>query len=157
GDAAAKLSDNSAWTNVKASTSNDKAVAVSAAPGASATSLSIEVQQLAKAQSAASSAFGLQSSLGAGTLSFQVGSGDVGNVEIEAGKDSLAEVAQKINESKAGVTATVLRDASGERLLMRAADTGTTNSFTVTVTGGDPGGLEGLAFGNGAVGGMTET
>jgi flagellar hook-associated protein 2 len=55
------------------------------------------------------------------------------------------------------VSATVLRDASGERLLMRSTATGTSNSFTVAVTGGDPGGLERLAFGNGATGGMTQT
>lgn len=159
GDAAAKLSQASSWNSVKASSSNDKAVTVSASPSSSATSLSIEVQKLAKAQSAASPQppFALNSTLGAGTLSFQVGSGAAVDVVIEAGTDSLADVARQINEAKAGVSATVLRDASGERLLMRATDTGLSNSFTVAVTGGSPGGLERLAFGNGATTGMTQT
>lgn len=158
GDAAAKLSTSSGWNGVKASSSNDKAVTVSASPDASATSLSIEVQKLAKAQSAASPqpAFALQSTLGSGTLSIQVGSGVPVDVVIEAGKDSLADVARQINEAKAGVSATVLRDASGERLLMRASDTGVSNNFTVAVTGGSAGGLERLAFGPGVTTGMTQ-
>jgi flagellar hook-associated protein 2 len=167
GDAAAKLSTSTSWTGVKASSSNATAVNATAAPSASATSLSIEVVALARAQSAASPtpAFALQRALGAGTLSIQVGTGTAVNVVIEAGKDSLAEVARQINEAKAGVSATVLRDASGERLLMRATDTGLVNTFTVAVSGDDPDnpsdlsnltGLERLAFGTGGSG-MTET
>jgi flagellar hook-associated protein 2 len=157
GDAAAKLSTSSGWSGVKASSSNATAVGITAAVGASTTSLSIEVQQLARAQSAASGAITTGSGIGAGTLSIQVGAGAPVDVVIEAGKDSLAEVARQINEAKAGVSATVLRDASGERLLMRATDTGTTNSFTTSVSGGSPGGLERLAFGPSVTGGMTQT
>ena len=156
GDAAAKLSQSSSWSGVKASSSNAAAVSATAAPGASATSLSIEVQHLAKAQSAASGAIATGSGIGAGTLSIQVGTGAAIDVVIEAGKDSLSEVARQINEAKAGVSATVLRDASGERLLMRSNDTGAANSFTVGVSGGDPGELERLAFGAGP-GGLTQT
>jgi flagellar hook-associated protein 2 len=157
GDAAAKLSTNSGWNGVKASSSNTAAVSVSAAPSASTTSLSIEVQQLARAQSAASAPIATGSGIGAGTLSIQVGAGAAVNVVIEAGKDSLTEVARQINEAKGGVSATVLSDASGERLLMRATDTGLAKTFTVDVTGGTPGGLDRLAFGPSATGGMTES
>lgn len=158
GDAAARLSAPSSWTGVKASTSNEKAVAVSASADASATSLSIEVQKLATAQSAATALppFGLQSALGAGTLSIQVGTGAAVDVVVEAGKDSLVDVARKINEAKAGVSATVVRDADGERLLMRATDTGISKSFTVAVSGGSPD-LGRLAFGPAVTGGMTQT
>jgi flagellar hook-associated protein 2 len=157
GDAAAKLSTSSGWSGVKASSSNATAVNATAAAGASATSLSIEVQQLARAQSAASGAIPTGSGIGAGTLSIQVGSGAAVDLVIEAGKDSLAEVARQINDAKAGVSATVLRDASGERLLMRSTDTGTTNGFTVGVSGGNPGELDRLAFGPSVTGGMTQT
>ena len=56
GDAAAKLSTNAGWNAVTASSSNPTAVGVTAAAGAQATSITMEVQQLAKAQSAASGA-----------------------------------------------------------------------------------------------------
>jgi flagellar hook-associated protein 2 len=157
GDAAAKLATSSGWSGVKASSSNATAVNATAAPGASAAGLSMEVQQLARAQSAASSAIPTGSGIGTGTLRIQVGTGAAVSVVIGAGKDSLADVARQINEAKAGVSATVLRDASGERLMMRATDTGTTNGFTVAVTGASPGGLERLAFGPSAPDGMTQT
>lgn len=159
GDAAAKLSTASGWSGVKATSSNSAAVGVTAAAGASATSLSLEVQQLAKAQSAVSPipAYALDSALGAGTLTIQVGTGDPMEVVIADGEDSLADIARQINEAKTGVSATVLRDASGERLLMRSTATGEANTFTVGVTGGNAGGLERLAFGAGVTGGMTET
>jgi flagellar hook-associated protein 2 len=50
-----------------------------------------------------------------------------------------------------------LRDASGERLLMRSSSTGEANTFTVGVSGGNAGGLERLAFGPGITGGMRQT
>jgi len=157
GDAAAKLSTSSGWSGVMASSSNATAVGATAAAGASATSLSIEVQQLARAQSAASGAIPTGSGVGGGTLSIQVGSGAPVDLVIEAGSDTLTDVARQINEAKAGVSATVLRDASGERLLMRSTETGTTNSFTVGVSGASPGGLDRLAFGPSVAGGATQT
>ena len=158
-DAAAKLASTTGWNQVNAASSNPSAVGVTAAAGSATTSLSLEVQQLAKAQSAVSPnpPFGLTSSLGAGTLTIQVGTGAPVEVVIEAGEDSLAAVARQINEANAGVSATVLRDASGERLLMRSSASGEANTFTVGVAGGNAGGLERLAFGPGVTGGMSET
>jgi len=159
GDAAGKLATASGWSGVKATSSNSAAVAASAAPGTSATSLSLQVQQLAKAQSAVSPqpAFALNGALGAGTLTIQVGTGDPVEVTIAEGDDSLSAIARQINEARSGVTATVLRDASGERLLMRSTSTGEANTFTVGVSGGNAGGLERLAFGPGVTGGMEQT
>ncbi len=158
-DAANKLASNTGWNQVTASSTNSAAVGVTAASGSSATSLSIEVQQLAKAQSAVSPnpPFGLGAALGAGTLTIQVGTADPVEVVIETGEDSLAAIARRINEASAGVNATVLRDASGERLLMRSSASGEANTFTVSVAGGNAGGLERLAFGPGVTGGMNQT
>lgn len=159
GDAAGKLSAASAWNGVKATSSNSAAIVATAAAGTNATSLTVEVEQLAKAQSAASPLppFERGASLGAGTLTIQMGAGDPVEVEIASGEDSLAAIASKINEAKTGVSATVIRDANGERLLMRSSATGEANTFTVEVTGGTPAGLERLAFGPTATNGMTQT
>jgi flagellar hook-associated protein 2 len=148
GDAASKLSTSSGWNSVTASSSNSAAVSASAAAGATPTSLALEVSNLATSQSAASSVLNTTGGLGAGTLSFSIGGGDAVNVVIEAGKDSLAEVA--------GVSATIVKDASGERLLMRATDTGTAKTFTVSVSGGNADGLQQLSFPPGVDGGMTQ-
>jgi flagellar hook-associated protein 2 len=171
GDAAAKLSTASGWNAVTATSSNTAAVGVTAAAGAASTSISIEVQQLAKAQSTASVAIPVGSSMGSGSLSIQLGgwsgntftpgAGAAVNVAVEA-TDTLTQIAAKINGAGAGVSATVLRDASGERLLMRSNDTGEVNAFRVQVTDddglpNDAAGLSRLAYDPGTATGSTRT
>ncbi|MDP2016435.1 flagellar filament capping protein FliD [Hydrogenophaga sp.] len=171
GDAAAKLSTASGWNTVTATSSNAAAVGATAAAGAASTSLSIEVQQLAKAQSTASAAIPLASSMGSGLLSIQLGgwsgntftpgSGAAVEVTVQA-TDTLTQIAAKINEAGAGVSATVLRDASGERLLMRSNDTGEEKAFRVQVTDddglpNDAAGLSRLAYDPGTATGATRT
>lgn len=164
GDAAAKLADPKAWDVVKASSSSPDFVGVSAAAGAPQTSLSIEVQQLAKSQSNASVAVANGAPMGSGSLSIELGSWATGSfvsggeaavgVTIAAG-DSLSEIASKINAADAGVSATVLRDASGERLLVRSKDTGADMGFRIQATdddgvNDDANGLSRLAYDKGA-------
>lgn len=171
GDAAAKLSTSSGWNAVTASSSNNAALSVTASAGAASTSVSIEVQQLAKAQSVASAAIPVGSSMGSGSLSIQLGgwsgntftpgAGAAVNVAVEA-TDTLTQIAAKINGAGAGVSATVLRDASGERLLMRSNDTGEVNAFRVQVTDddglpNDAAGLSRLAYDPGTATGSTRT
>lgn len=170
GEAADKLSTNAGWSAVTATSSNATAVSVTAGAGAQATAITMEVQQLAKAQSAASAAVPTGSAMGAGTLTLELGSWASGsfvagatapvNITIEAGKDTLAGIATKINESGAGVSATVLRDASGERLLLRSRETGESNGFRLTAVdtdGADGQDLTRLAFDPGSGSGMTQT
>ena len=169
GDAAAKLSTTSGWNAVTANSSNSNAVGVTAAAGAQATSITMEVQQLAKAQSAASGAVPTASTMGSGTLSIELGSwatgsfaaGAAGPVSISiAATDSLSAIATKINEAGAGVSATVLRDASGERLLLRSQDTGEENGFRIAALdddGADGNDLGRLAFNPGSGTGMAQT
>lgn len=159
GEAAAKLSTNAGWNAVTATSSNATAVSVTARAGAQVTAFTMEVQQLAKAQSAASAAVPAGSGMGAGTLTIELGSWASGsfstgdtpplNITIAAGQDSLAAIAAKINESGAGVSATVLRDASGERLLLRSRETGEANGFRLTAVNAedsDGGDLTRLSF-----------
>ncbi len=172
GDAAAKLSNSSGWNAVTANSSNPAAVSVTAAAGAPVTSLSLEVQQLAKAQSTASTAVPTATAMGAGSMTielgswsgnaFTAGSGTPVSVTINAGEDTLAEIAAKINDADAGVSATVLKDASGERLLMRSKETGLTNGFRISVADGDgnntdASGLSRLAYDAGNANGMGQT
>ncbi|MFW9594627.1 MAG: flagellar filament capping protein FliD [Macromonas sp.] len=83
--------------------------------------------------------------VGAGTLRLEVGkwSADRSTFDLAAGKspvdidisatDKLSDVASKINGAKAGVTATIVSDASGERLLLRSKATGEESGFRMTV------------------------
>jgi len=172
GDAAAKLSNNDGWNAVTATSSNATAVNVTAAAGAVATSLTMEVQQLAKAQSTASSAVPAGTAMGSGTMTIELGNWGSGSfvagnaaavsVTINPGEDTLAEIAAKINGAGAGVSATVLRDASGERLLMRSSATGEETAFRIAVADGDgnntdANGLSRLAFDTANPAGMART
>ena len=145
-DQAAKLASSSTWGAMSVSSSNSAAVSGVATDKAVATAFSVEVSQLARAQSAGSSVFATGSAVGIGTLKVQLGSWGKGvddkdvftagagaevSIDITAADDTLAKVAAKINGAKAGVTATVLRDASGERLLMRSSDTGVAQGFRI--------------------------
>lgn len=169
-DAANKLGTSSGWNSVVATSSNASAVGVTAAAGAPATSLTMEVTQLAKAQSVASSEVTTGSAMGSGSMTIELGSWNAGSfavgtappvsITINAGEDTLAEIAAKINDADAGVSATVLKDATGERLLMRSKDTGAENGFRVLVADADgndsdASGLSRLAFDG--VNGMSQT
>ena len=161
-DAASKLSQNSSWSAMVATSSNVGAVQVSVSGAASATSFSVGVAQLARAQSVASAALGATNApVGGGSLSIQLGTwsgtgtaspqfaeGTAGAVSVQIdAADTLAMVASKINDAKAGVTATVLRDANGERLLLRSDSTGEASGFRIQVAedGVSPG-LSRLSF-----------
>jgi flagellar hook-associated protein 2 len=98
---------------------------------------------------------------GSGHGKFAFAPGAAGPVSISiAATDSLSAIAAKINEAGAGVSATVLRDASGERLLLRSQDTGEENGFRISAVdddGADGNDLGRLAFNPGSGTGMAQT
>lgn len=147
GDLGTKLADANAFKLVKGASSQATAVGITVATGTAPTSMAVEVQQLAKAQSTATLAVPKDTAMGAGSLkitlgdwstgSFVAGSATAVDIEIVDGEDTLTQIAAKINAADAGVTATVLRDASGERLLMRSKETGEALGFEMQVTDSD--------------------
>lgn len=148
GDAGSRLAGANAFKAVKASSSLPDAVGVTVAAGTAPTSFSLQVQRLAQAQNTASAPVAVGSGMGAGTLSirmgdwssgsFVAGSDEAVEITVEEGKDTLADIAKQINASDAKVTATVLKDASGERLLLRSKSTGAEMGFEVSATDSDP-------------------
>ena len=163
-DLAAKLASTTTWGQTTVTSSNPLAV-TAATSGSAAGSYSVQVQSLASVQTLASGVFASTTSTpGAGTLNIELGtwgsaqtsftpkSGATSiNVDITA-TDTLADVRDKINAAGAGVTALIMTDASGSRLLMRSSATGADNAFRTTVTDSDgnntdAAGLSQLAFG----------
>lgn len=168
-DAATKLTLDSGWNTVSVGSSNSAAVSASVTGIASATSFSVGVQQLAKAQSTVSDAVTASTAVGsAGTLTLQLGTwgparanatgslftpGAAASVNVTvAATDTLAQIAAKINDAGSGVVATVLTDASGDRLMLRSASTGEATGFRVQASDTGDGnntndtGLSALAF-----------
>lgn len=132
-DAASKLTSVTGWNAVTATSSDTSSVSVSAIGGTQPTTFSVEVQALAKAKSTASAAIATGTAVGAGTLSLTVGSGTPVGITVSA-TDKVADIASAINGAGAGVSATVLTDASGDRLLLRSTSTGLNAAFTLAVT-----------------------
>ncbi|KAB2896967.1 MAG: flagellar filament capping protein FliD [Burkholderiaceae bacterium] len=148
-DAVSKLTSVTGWNAVSATSSNTAAVTASATGGTVATSFSVAIEGLAKAQNTTSAAMlPVGGVIGAGTLRLEAGkwSGAPATFSPSAANpvditisatDKLSDIAGKINGAKAGVTATILSDASGERLLLRSKTTGEDAGFRVSVTDTD--------------------
>lgn len=144
------LSKGDLWQGKTVTSSNASAVTGTVTTKAAAGSYAVEVSQLAAAQSVNSQAFAKDAAMGKGVLTITMGtwsesdgvhsfsgaSDTSKNLVLNdlTGNETLSEIAAKINAKGAGVSAAIVRDASGERLSLTSTATGTTNGFQVTVT-----------------------
>ena len=160
-DLASKLASTTTWGQT---TTNSSSTAVAAASnGSAAGTYSVEVQKLASVQTLATAVQPATTALGGGTLHIELGTWGTGQTSFTpktgatavdvtvAATDTLADIRDKINASGAGVTALVMTDSTGSRLLIRSNATGADNAFRTTVTDDDGGnadaaGLSALAF-----------
>lgn len=153
-DVATRISSPSAWGARKATSSNPAVATVTATQTAIASTFTLDVEQLARQQSGSSAAMAAGMVLGAGTLTFQLGSwsaggaafteGPAGSLAVTVGAtDTLKNIAAKINGASAGVVASVFNDGAQERLLLQSKDTGAAAGFRVQ--SGDAA-LAGLVF-----------
>lgn len=168
-DAAAKLSRPDIWAATSASSSDSNAVSVTTTATAAPGSYSIGVQSLAAAQLGASVAFAdAKTVVGQGVMHISIGTwgtdpdtnnptftGKTGSntldISIGPGEDTLEKVRDKINAAGAGITASIVNDASGARLAIKSSSTGVENAFRITVDdadggGDDTSGLSALAY-----------
>ena len=127
------------------SVSDPSVFTASAVPGARLGGLaaSVEVRQLALAQVLSSAPVSRTDPVGQGVLTIATGAGSV-DVTIDATNDSLDGLAKAINDKAAGVTASVVTDSSGARLVIKG-QSGEANAFTLSVPGGTSSGLERFA------------
>lgn len=148
---AAMLGKADFWTKSVASSSDSTAVAATALASALPSSYSIEVLSLASAQSLSTAAGAITdiSNMGAGTLTITRGATSVPITIVDG--TSLAAVRDQINAAKAGVSAAIIQDGTGPRLVISGTDTGTANAVSIAVTGAT-GQLAALAY----PGGMTQ-
>lgn len=127
------LDSASSFTGFSAVSGNADLFGVSADENATSGSYDITVQQLAEVHKLASGGFSEAEYVGEGTLHLKVGNGSTTDIDISA-TDTLADVAQAINDAEAGVRAGVIFDGSDYFLTLAADDTGVENIINVTVT-----------------------
>lgn len=108
----------------------------------------IEVVNLATAHKLASAAFvaGRDAVVGTGTLTIKYGAKTL-TVAIDSEHDTLTQIRDAINtaDGNDGVSASILNEAGGSRLVLAARSTGEANAITITQSGGD-GGLSQVVF-----------
>ncbi len=166
-DKANALTSNTLWSNTVATSADASAVKVSTSANATAGSYAVNVSQLALGQTVTSQApAGGPLALNEGTLTIELGSWQAGSpaagfdaksgstpVIITIGPDdtSLTAFRDKINAAGAGVTASIVTDASGARLSLRSTATGAENGFRISASettddGTADNGLSALSF-----------
>jgi flagellar hook-associated protein 2 len=108
---------------------------------------SLEVQNLATAESLTSTPIASASStVGTGTLQISVG-GATSSITIDSTDNTLSGIAAAINSdpNNPGVTASIITASDGARLVLTGTTTGASNAITVNQSGGD-GGLSSLTY-----------
>ena len=149
-DKAHALQSATLWTQTTSSTSDSTVVTADTAGGtAAAGDYSVSVQQLAQGQTATLAT--AASALSAGSIVIQLGTYTTDTatppnttfqaagapkpaITIGPGDTSLASIRDKINAAGAGVSASIITDASGSRLSLRSTTTGAINGFQITAT-----------------------
>lgn len=149
--AANKLTGTSLWSQAKATSANESVVQVVGGSNAAPGSYNISVDTLATSQTvvAASSLASKDELVGGGIMTLEIGSWDTPpmNFVPQVGRDpvaitvtaddTLATLRDKINGTGAGVTASIVTDASGARLSLRSTATGAENGFRLSVNDDD--------------------
>lgn len=134
--------------------SDDSVLGATARAGIHADSFAatVVVNQLARAQSAYTGIVADRTAaIGTGTMTLTVG-GVAKTITIDAANNSLDGLASAINASGSGVTASIIADEGGHRMILKGAS-GEANAFTLTADAGAEPGLAALGYGPG--GGMT--
>lgn len=135
--------------SAKSVTSSDSAIlAATATSDVEPGSYEIEVVNLAAAHKLASNPFvtGSAAVVGTGTLTITAGNTSF-SVTLDEEHNTLADIRSAINAaaSNTGVSASILNESLGGRLVLTSRATGAANAITITQSGGD-GGLAQLVF-----------
>ncbi|MDD2810526.1 flagellar filament capping protein FliD [Rhodoferax sp.] len=140
-DASTAMMDTTTWNARTFSSSNSTAITGSATSTALASSFSVQVNALAQVQSLKSGAVTSGAALGSGgrldiqvgqwsDTTFNGGSNSVLSVSV-ASTDTLTDIAGKINNAGAGVSAVVVTSGGQDRLLIRGNSTGDASGFQI--------------------------
>jgi flagellar hook-associated protein 2 len=158
-DVSYKLSSSSFWNQTTA-TSSSSNITVTSDTTALAGQYSVAVQQLAGSQAVmGGTTFASSTALvGSGTMTIQMGTWGTGQTSFTASStspssasitvaatDTVETLRDKINAAGIGVSASILSDSTGARLVMRSSSTGAANAFRVT-TSGASGGVANMGY-----------
>ncbi|MGI2172762.1 flagellar filament capping protein FliD [Shewanella ulleungensis] len=139
------LTESTTFGSQKVATSTKDYLSATVDKTAVSGSYQVKVEQLAQSQKVGSAVVtDNATTIGTGSLSIAVGTGDSFSVDVEA-TDTLTEIMNKINDSddNSDVTATIINGELGPQLVLSAKTTGLDSTISVTAT--DTDGNTGLA------------
>lgn len=159
-DAASRLTTGSAWSPTTVTSTDQAAVSGISTGSTPPGNYAVEVRRLASAQSLTSATIpGPTTVVGTGTLTFEIGewftnppdfTPNAGassvSIAITEADNTLERIRDRINEADAGVSASIVNDATGSRLALRSMETGQTNGFRITVDDADGNGSDALGL-----------
>ncbi len=152
-DAAKPLFDPSTFKLTNTSSTDPSSVSAGTTAGAVPGIYSVSVSALSAGQSIVSPTgqyTDVNSVVGTGSLTIRLGTWDSSHttftpgtgssdvtVPIGASADTLAGIRDTINAANAGISATIVTDASGARLALQSSSPGAANGFRISVADGD--------------------
>ncbi len=134
-DAMDALTESDAFQLFQTSSSDESVFTATAESGAAAGNYDISVTQLAKAHKLASMRYADSdtATVGTGTLEITVGS-DTMSLTVDSSNNTLEGLRDAINNASdnPGITATIINEGGGSRLMLSADESGTANAMTIT-------------------------
>lgn len=130
-----KLNDANSFAGLAVKSSNADALTATLGTGAAAGTYAIDVESLATSSKVATQYIDKSASFGAGKLTITQGSSTY-NVTVKAGA-SLSDIRDSINTQlkDQGLTANIITDASGPRLVLGSSVTGAGSDISVATSG----------------------
>jgi flagellar hook-associated protein 2 len=161
--AAQTINLSSTFSSVKASVADSTSLNATTSGSAVAGTYDIEVKSLAQSQKLVSGGYADRTTVvGSGTIKINFGAYSdavsppvtfapkTGNVEksisIDSANNTLEGIRDAINNSGAGVTATIINDGSTYRLALTSNESGAQNAMKITVQESGSAGLANLAY-----------
>jgi flagellar hook-associated protein 2 len=146
------LNSSTSFLSKSATSSNTTALSATGTASAVAGSYKIEVSQLASSSKIASTAFsgGSTTAFNTGTVDIKMGGEAALTINVDSTNNTLAGMRDAINAQgkTAGISATIVSDSQGSRLVLSSTKMGDGNDLTMTgtSTGTGSGSLEDLTF-----------
>ena len=147
----APLRKENAFKSINATSSNEEKFIVTADDNAVTGSYDIEISQLAQSQKLKSQAFDSEfDAIGTGSIKIEFGETNIATnsfdvnskiipqyIEIDEENSSLRGIQQTINQSNAGVRASIINDGTGYRLILNSEKAGVENSLRISISDDD--------------------
>jgi len=133
--------DDSSLDFFSGATSDDSVLTAGADSSAATSSYSVVVSQLASNDKIGSSVYtDSNTAVGTGTLSFTV-DGQTSNITVDGTNNTLSGLRNAINNASdnPGITASIINETGGSRLILTGNETGSANAITIGVSDGDDG------------------